>query len=144
MIYKIWSAFFCIIFSSITLCAQSKVDDQAQSLQAEIENLKSINQELRREYDSLKNLKNSNLPSGYYMRLNGGFVGNNTTTYRIIRDQVGGKVVYSIASFSNAAEASRMAAALRRLKLGFVEVVYHGDGSPTSSQRSRNSMEIED
>jgi hypothetical protein len=92
-------------------------------LQAEIESLKSINQNLRREYDSLKSLSNRSLPTGYYMRLKGGFLGKDGVTYRIIRNQVGGKQVYSIASFSNPAEAFRMASALRKLNLRDVEVV---------------------
>lgn len=143
MKYKIWSAFFYIVFNSFALCGQDVADDEVKRLQAELENLKSINQELSREYDSLKNLNNSNLPRGYYLRLNGGFVKNNNTTYRIIRDQVDGMQVYSIASFSNPTEAFRMASALRKLNLGVVEVVYHDGSAPKSTKPSR-TMEIED
>lgn len=143
MKYKIWSAFFCIIFSSIALYAQS-IDDQAKRLQAELENLISINQKLRREYDSLKSIKSSSLPRGYYLRLSGGFVENDSAIYRIIRDQVGGKQVYSIATFSNPVEAFPMASALRKLKLGVAEVVYHEDSPPTGSKLRRTTMEIED
>lgn len=54
-----------------------------------------------------RNIQNNGLPNGYYMRMNGGFVGYDGVTYRIIKDVVGAKVVYSIAPFSSADEAFR-------------------------------------
>ena len=50
---KIGTTFLCIAFSYHALIAQSTVEDQVQRLQSEIENLKSINQELRKEFDFL-------------------------------------------------------------------------------------------
>lgn len=144
MVIKILCFLVCISLDPMDLCSQSIVDNQPQRLYAELENLKSINQELRREYDSLKSLYNSYLPCGYYLRLNDGFAGKDGISYRIIRDQVASKQVYSITSFPCAVEAYRMAAVLRRLKLGSVEVVYHGHSPPSSKKISRSIMEIED
>lgn len=145
---KIWATFFCVAFSYLALTAQYTVDEHAQRLQAEIENLKSINQDLRREYDSLRSIKNNNLPYGYYMRMNGGFLGYDGVTYRIVKDVVGGNVVYSIASFSSAEEAFRMASSLRKLNLKDVEVVkIDADTSPSpqpSNKKISQSMEIID
>lgn len=120
---KIGTTFLCVAFSYFALNGQSAIIDQAQSLQAEIENLKRINQELRIELDSLNSLQNSNLPSGYYLRLNGGFAWINGLIYRIVKEIVGAKVVYSITSFSNAKEAFNLASSLRKLNLKDAEIV---------------------
>jgi hypothetical protein len=145
---KICATFLCIAFSFVSLSAQIEEADQIQTLLSEIENLKSINGELRREFDSLLGLKNSKLPNGYYVRLNGGFLGNDGVTYQIRRDQVDGKQVYSITSFSNAHEAYMMATALRQLNLKEVEVVKidaETDPVPPPSQKKiSRTMEIID
>lgn len=137
---KIWTTFICIAFCYLTVSAQSSTDDQTQSLQAELENLRSINQALRREFDSLSNVKKKGIPNGFYMRMNGGFVGYDGVTYRIVKDVVGGKVVYSIVSFSSAEEAFIMAASLRRLNFKDVEVVKMGSVSSISLQPSRRKI----
>lgn len=136
---KIIVTFLYIAFSHLTMYAQTALIDQTQSLQEELENLKMINQELRREHDSLKNLNNSILPKGYYMRMNGG-VGDDGVTYRIVKNQVGGKVVYSIVSFSNAEEAFRMASSLRKLNFKDVEVVKVDAVTSPSPQPSRRKI----
>jgi hypothetical protein len=137
---KICATFLCIAFSFVSLSAQVEEADQIQTLQSEIENLKSINGELLREFDSLLGLKNGKLPSGYYVRLNGDFEGQDGDTYSIMRDQVGGKLVYSIGSFYNEAVAFRMASIFRNLYFTDVEVVKIEPGSFICSQPSRKKI----
>ena len=62
--------------------------------------------------------------------MNGRFVENDAVTYSIIREQVGGKHVYSIGSFFNPTAAYKMAYALRKLNLKDVEVVKVDKTSP--------------
>ena len=122
---------------------------KVKSLLEELESLKSINKELRREFDSLQSIYSIKLSLGHYLRLNGDFSGLNANNLRIVSDSIDGRYVYSIASFSNDSEAFRMAATLRKIKMTHIEVVKIDAAKPESIPLSdrkivTQSMELVD